>query len=213
MIRARILDGRGSKSALDVDDVGAGLIVERPVPPFGGTQKMRVFRQYLTDDGTASGSTDMLVDGSSTNVDFWVPASQTKDRYICMLSFVLADAGLSLNQFGNITALSNGCRLFYTDAEGEVDINDALTTSFDFLRLCDITPAVGAQANSFIASNVSGASEGIVPKLDLRTVFGFKWGVMLAAGSSQQIVLRVRDDITAPDQFDIVAYGFERAPD
>ena len=213
MISTRLQDGRGSQSQLGIDNAGAASVVERPLPPFSGPQKMRVFQQFLTDDGTSTGSTDMTVDGSATNVDFWVPAHEERDRYICMLDFVIADAGLGLNEFGNVAARSNGCRLFYEDQIGEVTINDNLVSNFEFIRMCNVMPPIGATTSSFIASNVSGTSEGIIPKMDLRQMFGFKWGVKLAAGSTQRLVMTIRDDCTDPDQFDVKAYGFERFKD
>lgn len=156
----------------------------------------------------------MAVDGSTTNVNFWVPAGQENDRYICRLDFVIADAGQGLNEFANTnSALTNGCRFFYEDDLGEVDIHDALKTNWDFVRLAGGNPAIGATTDAFRASNVSGASEGYIPQLDLRTTFGFRWGLRLAFGTVQRLVITIRDDCTAADQFDVIAYGFERLPD
>ena len=123
-------------------------------------------------------------------------------------------AGQTLSEWGNTnSALTNGCRLFYTDESGEVDIHDALKTNWDFIRLCLGNPAFGDGSAAFRASNVSGASEGYIPFLDTRQTFGFRWGIRLAAGSSQRVTLRVRDNVSAIDQFDCIAYGFERLPD
>ena len=148
---------------------------------------------------------------SSTNQTFYVQASETRDRYICQLSFVIADASQTLNEFANTNAaLTNGCRLFYEDELGEVDIHEALKTNFQFVRLSGGSPAFGDAANAFRASNVSGASEGYLPVLDLRSMFGFRWGVRLAVGTTQRIAMTIRDDCSAADQFDCIAYGFER---
>lgn len=198
-----------------IDSSGASLNIVKPLPPFGGagSQRMRIFRQFLTDDGTSTGSSDMKVNGSSTNVDFWVPASPTNDRYITSLSFVIADAGAVLNEFGNINALSNGCVLEYTDEMGVVTIHGSLTTNFKFVRLCSGNPAFGTGNASFRATNVSGASEAFFPTLDLIRTFGFQWGILLKAGSKQKLTLRVRDNVSGVDQFDCIAYGFERSPD
>ena len=124
-----------------------------------------------------------------------------------------ADAGQTLSEFGNTNAaLTNGCVLEYVDEDGPVTIHDALKTNWDFIRLSGGSPAFGDAAAASRASNVSGTSEGYIPFLDLRKTFGFKWGFRLASGSRQKIVLRVRDDLTVPDQFDCIAYGFERSP-
>lgn len=199
--------------AVNVTPEGNLTVAVDPAPAYGVAQKQRPFRQYLTADGTSTGSTDMAVDGSSTNVEFWVPANLTedKDRYITTLSWVIADAGAAANEFANVAALTNGCQLEYVDENGPVTIHEALQTNFDFVRLCAGTPAFGDTTNAMRMSNVSGASEAFIPVLDLTKIFGFPYGFRLAAGSRQKIVMRIRDDCTAPDQFDCIAYGNERA--
>ena len=81
----------------------------RGYPPLG-EQKIKPFRQFLIN---SAASNDMAVDGSSTNVDFFVEAKAESDLYITYLSFVISDAGAALNEFGNISALSNGGRIFH----------------------------------------------------------------------------------------------------
>ena len=213
-VDALIRDGTGSKRAATVTENHALCTQEIPGPPFGLAPHMRIFRQYLTADGTSAGSNDMLVDGSSTNVDFWVPPHAVNDRYIVSLSFLIADAGASLSEWGNTNAaLANGFRLFYSDNTGEVDIASALQTNFDFVRLCSGRPSFGDAGTAFQAPNVVSTSDAYLPVLDIRSTFGMPWGVELRAGSSQRLTLRVRDNATGPDQFDVIAYGFERVPD
>ena len=209
-IKTIIGSGDGTEITAKVDNSRALCVIENPFPPFGVNSGMRIFRQYLTDDGTSTGSNDMAVDGSSTNVEFWVQADPDKDRYITSLSFVIADAGADANQFGNITALSNGCQLEYEDTLGVVTIHEALTTNFEFVRLCQGSPAFGTGASAFRVPNVAGNSEAYIPVLDLREVFGFKWGINLQAGTDQKLVLRIRDNVSGIDQFDCIAYGFDR---
>jgi len=213
MIKTKVVSGGIKPTSLTIDPSGAAFNMEVPMPPYGGEAKMRVFRQYLTDDGTSSGDNDMRTDGSSTNVDFYVSSQQENDLYISELSFVISDALAALNSFGTLSALTNGCRLFYSDAEGEVDIHEELQSNFDFVRLCAGSPAFGDGNNSFRANNVSGNSEGFLPVLDIRKTFGFRWGLRLAAGTSQRLTLRVRDDTTGVDSFNCIAYGFTRSPD
>lgn len=210
---ALIRDGGGSKVRAKVDPSKALCTIENPFPPLDIEGGMRVFRQHLTTDGliTDGSNQDMTVDGSSTNVDFYVQADPDADRYICVVSFVIVQASQTLNEFANTNSpLTNGCRFFYEDQKGEVDIHEALKTNFDFIRLCLGQPAFGDAAGAFRAGNVVSTAEGYLPTLDLRQAFGFRWGVKLARGSSQKIVLRIRDDCTAPDQFDVICYGFER---
>ncbi len=155
----------------------------------------------------------MLVDGSVTPVDFFVESPQAADLYVTRVSFIVVDQNMTLNQFGNIAALTNGVRLFYTDEFGEVDIAESLQTNFDFIRLCSGLPGVGDGTSAFIAFNVSGNSEGIIPVLDLKDTFGFRWGLEFRNGSTQKLILRIQDNITGIDAMDVIVYGFLRLED
>jgi len=213
LLKTKLIGAGPERTEARVERSGAISTVERPFPPFGVRQNVRPFRQFLTLDGTPGGSSDMLVDGSVTPVDFFVTAPQEADLYIIRLSFIIVDQNMTLNQFGNIAALTNGVRLFYTDELGEVDIAESLQTNFDFIRLCSGLPGVGDGTSAFIAFNVSGNSEGIIPVLDLKDTFGFRWGLELRNGSMQKVVLTIRDDITGIDAMNVIVYGFLRLED
>ncbi len=205
-VKVRGNDGQiasvGAEKTLSVQDQG--------LPPLKPVGRGQIFRQFLTDDGTSSGSNDMQVDGSTTAVPFWVPANATNDLYIANLSFVIADATAVLNKFGNITALTNGCELEYFTDGGTTTIASALKSNFDFVRLCLGNPPFGDGTAAFRASNVEGASEGYIPVLDFRKVFGIPWGIRLRPGTTDKITLRVNDDTTGVDAFNCIAYGFTR---
>jgi len=201
-------DGAGTGRSAKVSDQFALLVSDVGCPPLM-QQKNRVFRQYLTDDGTASGSEDMVVNGSTTAVEFWVKADNNDDRYITTLSFIIADVNATLNEFGNVTALTNGCQLYYETLAQTTIIHSTLKTNFDFVRLCLGQPAFGDATTAFRASNVVGNSEGYLPVLDLRRLVP-PFGIKLDRGTTQRLVLKVRDDCTGVDGFDCIAYGFDR---
>lgn len=205
MINLRITDGTGTKRQAMVDDQ-SGLVVSINTSPPIAVQKNKIFRDYLT---SSTGVTDMRVNGSVTNVDFSIYASNTADRYITQLSFIIADAGAALSEFGHIAALANGCRLYYSRLGEIITIHDSLKSNWDFVRLCSGQPAFGATINAFIASNVFGLSEGIIPFLDLTKMLP-PYGIKLDKGSTQTLTLTVRDNCTGVDQFDCIAYGFDR---
>jgi len=213
LIRAKIIGSGPERTEVGVEKSGAMSVVERPFPPFGVQQNVRPFRQFLTDDGTPTGNSDMLVDGSVTPIDFFVEAPQDRDLYVTRVSFIVVDQNMSLNTFGNISSLTNGLRLFYTDELGEVDIAEALQTNFDIVRLCSGLPSFGDGTTAFIANNVDFISEGIIPVLDLKDTFGFRWGLEFRNGSTQKLVLRIRDDITGIDAMNVIIYGFLRLED
>ena len=211
-IKTRITDGKGRGKEACVTDENALLTSNIAIPPTDLGSPVRIFRQYLTDDGTSSGSTDMRVDGSTTNVDFYISSAPDADRYIDTISIAIADAGATLNQFGNIGALTNGVEIFYEDPElGNVIIGDALVSNFEFVRLCaGGVHGIGSGSTSYRANNVQGNSEGYLMHIDFSEVFGVPWGVRLPKDSTLRLVVRIKDNVSGVDKFDMIAYGFDR---
>lgn len=199
-----------SSTIASVSSENTLLTQDQGLPPISPKGRGVVFRQFLTADGTASGSNDMQVDGSTTPVEFWVPANSTYDLYIANISFVIADASAVLNKFGNITALTNGCDLEYFTDGGTNTIGTALKSNFDFVRLCLGNPPFGDGAAAFRASNVESTSEGYIPVLNFSQVFGFPYGIRLRPGTSDKLIVRVNDNTTGVDAFNAIAYGFTR---
>jgi len=208
MLKVHLTDGIGNGFLAKVDDRQALRVSPSIAPPLE-VQQVIPFRQFLTDDGLSTGSNDMQVDGSTTSVEFWVPASTTADRYITQLSFLIADAGAGMDTFGNITALTNGCNLFFDRATGVITIHDTLKSNLDFVRLCLGQPAFGTAADSFRIKKAIGTSEGYIPVLDLARLVP-PFGIKLDLGTKQRFVLEVRDDTRGVDAFDAIAYGFDR---
>jgi hypothetical protein len=196
-----------------VSDEGQLEVVVHPHPPRneGDTGQPIPFRQYLTDDGAATGSNDMLVDGSSTNVPFWIGAQSDKDIYIKMVSFVIADATGVLNEFGNLNAaLTNGCKFqWVTQDLGTTVLSDTLTTNWEFVRMCGGEPAVGGGNSIFRPPNIIGSSEGFVPFLDFSRMYAMPWGVRLRKGTNDRLELIVRDNVSTVDAFDAIGTGFK----
>jgi len=210
-IRTNIEDGAGRGYTAKVSPEGFLFTQEAPYPPSSEETKITVYREFLTlnNDGT---TTDMRVNGATTPQSFFINAEPDFDIYITTVSFVIADAGASLNEFGGITALANGCRFYYEDSNGEINIGTDLTSNFEFVRLCQGNPSFGNGSAAFLANNVVGNSEAFIPVFDFRN-FGFKWGLKLAASSQNRLVLEVNDNVTGIDAFNAIAYGFRRVLD
>lgn len=208
MLKSIIVDGAGNGRGARVDDINALRVSTSAAPPLEA-QQVIPFRQFLTDDGLSTGDEDMAVDGSSITVPFWVPASTTADRYITQLSFLIADASATMDKFGNITALTNGCNLFFDRATGTITIHDTLKSNFDFVRLCLGQPAFGSAADAFRIKNAISTSEGYIPVLDLTKLVP-PYGIKLDIGTVQRLVLEVRDNASGVDAFNVIAYGFDR---
>lgn len=210
-VKANIEDGSGNGNFAKVSNEGFLFTQEAPFPPSGEETKITVYREFLTlnNDGTTN---DMRVDGSTTSQYFWVNSEPNFDIYITTLSFLISDAGAELDEFGNLGALPNGCRLFYEDNNGEINIGTDLVSNFEFIRLCQGNPAFGNAADAFRARNIVGGSEGYIPVFDFRN-FGFRWGLKLKAGTNNRLVMEINDNVSSIDGFNATAYGFRRVLD
>lgn len=208
MIKSEIIDGKGTGDGAWIKD-HALLVTQHTCPPLI-PQKNVIFRQFLTDDGTSSGTSSMLVAAESVPTDFYIQASSTADRYITQVSFVIGDGGAALNQFGGITALTNGCQFFYNSVyRGTVTIHGELKSNWDFLRMCCMNPPFGDAATAFKGLNVEGGSEAFAPVIDFTKIMP-PYGLKLDMASHQRLTLRIMDRTDQIDVFNAVAYGFER---
>lgn len=206
-VTSQILDGTGRPNYLKINGEGEAHVVVHSHPPRDEQNATLPFRQYMTDDGTSSGDEDMRVDGSGSPVNFWVNAIPEYDIYIKSLDIVIADAGASLNQFGNIGSLTNGVELCWVSSDlGTTVIHEGLTTNFEFVRLSGGHPAFGSGNSSFKANNVSGNSEAFFMSLDMERI-GSNWGLRLRKGTNDKLMFTINDDVQGVDQFDAIAYG------
>jgi len=208
-VEVKIKDGRGTSYDAQVGFDGDLHTSSTGLPYFTTHTEARLYRDYFLN---SAGSNSMVVDGSVNNQQFTINADEQSDRYISKISFVIADDGAQLNLFGAEAALINGVEFYYEDQLGKVIINEGLTTNWDFVRLAGGQPAFGTGVSSFKAPNVEGKVDAYIPVIDIKVIFGFTYGLRLQAGSSQRIVLNIRDNIVV-DSFNAIAYGFDRLKD
>ena len=198
-------DGSGKDYKSEITKDGEDLVISSSYPPLK-PQKVRPFRQYLTDDGLSTGSNDMGVDGSVTNADFFISAVPDYDRYITTLNFLMGYGATSKPYlFADVAAITNGCRLFYESIKGEVDIHEALQTNQDFFRLSFNQIPTSWEIRHLDANN----DYGWIITLDL-TKLGLPFGIKLDKDTTQKLCMRIRDNCTDADSLNVVAYGFER---
>ena len=206
-----------------VDGGGFLRVVASGLPLNTTGNKQIIYRRFLTlnNDGT---TTEMTVDGSTTPQRFTINAEPNKDIFITSLSFIIIGTGIALgNDFaGSGASLTNGCRLYYKDnVNGEVNIGTNLQNNFDFIRLCQGNPPFAdPNTGAFIAPSIAGTSakggsvaDGIIPVLDVKSVFGLAFGIRLNADTKDELVLEVNDNLSTGlgvgASFNIIAYGFE----
>jgi hypothetical protein len=181
-------------------------VIASSYPPIS-PQKVKPFRQYFTDDGLPDGTSDMGVDGSTNNVDYFIDAAQEDDRYVAAINFIVAYGTTGQpNQWANGTALTNGLRIFYSSTLGEVDIHDGVKTNQDFFRLRFDGIPTAWEVRHVNANN----DYGYFVTVDL-TKMGFPFGVKLDRGSKQRLTVRVRDNAGLDaDTLNAIAYGIDR---
>lgn len=202
-----LIDGLGSKTKNKINEYNAIKVYDQGIPDVDDPVLQIPRSDYLKD---VNDNFDARVDGSTTPIDFFISALPNNDIYISSLSFKIADQNAQLNNFGNIGALTNGFQLVYKNQEiGERILVDELQSNFDIVRLCQGLPAFSQGVESFRASNVIGGSEGYIPVLRFRDNFGLPFGIRLKAGTKDQLILRVRDNVTGVDAFDIFYYATE----
>ena len=207
--RTKIVDG--NKETI-VEDGGYLRVQNSFLPPNDVRDLQTIYREFLTIDGDGT-TVDLRVDGSTTSQFAFIQAIPDFDIYIREISFLVADVGLSLQDFGAINALTNGCRLYYEDNNGEINIGTSLTSNFEIIRLCGANPAFFGGTNPFIIDNfrqVAGQDpEGIIPVLDFGDRFGFNPGLRLAANTTHKLVFEINDNVSTIDVLEIIATGFK----
>mgnify|MGYP006407136965 CR=1 FL=1 len=158
---------------------------------------------FLADFVDSGGSNDMQVVGTAAApVVYSVNADPDKDIYIKTISVVIADASATLQKFGNIAALTNGCRILWqTQDLGEAVLRDDVKTNWDFVKWARGNPSFGDGTGAFRASNVAGTSEGYLFVMDTVAVFGVNYGLRLRKGTNDKMCIVVRDDTTGVDEF------------
>ena len=207
MIKSVLQDGTGSDNKARIDEEGQLNVIVHQHPPIADTKPAIPFREFFKN---ACCSSDMKVDGSCCSIEFTINADPTKDIYVKAVSVVISDLNASLNQFGNITALSNGLDFEWSTTDlGITTIGSGLTTNFEFVRLSLGNPAFGDTTAAFRASNVSGSSEAYIPIIDFSQMFGLQYGLRLRKGTTDKLIFRVNDNVSGVDQFDAIAYGIK----
>ena len=205
-----IVDGDGDGHELKIYEEGAIGVVEHRHPPLDEEIAALPFRQYMTDDGSASGSNAMKVDGSSTNVDFYVKASEDYDIYIKSISVLIGDGGSpALNKYGALAALTNGVQwCYFNNNIALYELHDGIKTNLEFIRIGVDTAGIGTGADAFLADVSGGGTEkSYLPTIDLEETFGVRYGLRLRKGTEDRIIFTVRDDLTGLTTHNAICYG------
>ena len=209
MATRKIIDGKGTDNLLKIGHEGEIGIVQHPHPPVNEVIAPLPFSQFFTDDGTSTGNEDMRVNGSSTNVVFSINAQPTLDIYIKSITVQISDNGATLAKFGALAELTNGLQFYYNNIMiGQLMIADNIKTNLDFFRDATGGKGFGDGTGSWKADISGSGKDTYFPEYDLNLRFGLIWGLRLIKGSTDQIVFKVRDNLsTGIEDFNIKGYG------
>jgi len=205
MIKSNIIGIDGQ--ALKITTEGCASVVVHPHPPTDESIDILPYRSYFTNNGSKL----MNVNGAVTNVDFTVSALQEYDIYVKYISVEIGDGGTpNLNKFGDLTALTNGVSWYwFNQQEGEYELHEGIKTNKEFtIRVGNDSAGFGDGVNAFLADVSGGVSEkSYFPQIDISESYGLPWGLRLRKGTTDKIVFRVSDNLTALTTFNIVAQG------
>lgn len=177
------------------------------------TQKTIIFSEYLKTSADVSNMA--ITTGTLANpVEYYISADPVYDILITELNFAIAGAGSALNEFGTGTALTNGCRMYYTDdAIGEIQINPIVRTNYDLVRFASGRPSFGTGADAFRLTNAISTDEVFWAVVSLQEKMPLGKGIRLEKGTNQRLVMQIRDNTltTKASRFDCIVSG-EKIP-
>lgn len=170
------------------------------------------FTEYFTLNHDQS-TRELSVDASLTNFqEAFVTGRPEGDFYITALSILLADDNSTQpNRFGAINGgITNGVDVFYSIPNGRVVLGNA-KVNFDFLRLGWITPGLGDNNNAYQVSNLNVDNDnGYAISIDLAKLSPFDLGIRLRQNSNDKFGVRLQDDLSSVNTFNILAIGYLR---
>ena len=200
----------GEERSLKIGEEGDALVTVSPHPPINEVITSIPFRSYFIREGIST-SINMAINGSVTPVNYLIEASEEYDIFIKYIHAEIGDGGSpNLNKFGDLTALTNGVGWYwFTQEEGEYELHEGIKTNKEFtIRIGNDSAGFGDGINAFLADVSGGASEkSYFPRIDIAESYGMPWGLRLRKGTTDRIIFRVSDDLSALTTFNIVAQG------
>ena len=197
-IVSQIKDGKGSPNKLKIGDEGELTVNVGTHPPLDEDRSSIPFRSFFE---TSAGSSDMIVNGSVTNVSFEINASPTVDRFIKTISIKLADSGARFNLFGALAALTNGVRFVWESQSIGTVVIDEIKDNVDIFRLSNQTPT--------IVDISGGGADALIVNINMSDIFSMPFGIKLNKGTKDKLCFVVRDALAGLDEYNTVGLGIE----
>lgn len=170
----------GAKELLDVN----AAFSENPHPG-------RLVLAFLENGG----SSDMVVDGSSTPVDFIGSPPTGKIWYIKSIHIIIEDSNINFSKFGGIGSLTNGVDFFVTEDGQSERTLASIKRNGQFYSFANDVEIQSAATDILIARINLGVNAGTT--------------LSLTNSNSEQLKATVNDDLTGLDVFNVLMQGFE----
>lgn len=203
-IKLHIGDGEGTGLVAGVTESHALKVQVLPQSSRGvapeDLSNLRQLREYLTD---GTGSSAMNVNGGVTPVEFSVDAEVGITRWITGMRILMegADLEINTNDFRRFGQAATGA--LAVGVEIEADQAGAVTAiaSEPIVYLGDFLNYADEYTN--LVNSVSSQSDFI------SFIVRFDAPIVLTEGSSDRLLVRINDDLTAIDSFQCIARGYQ----
>lgn len=190
-VKTEIIDGKGRGRSAEVTPAGTLLVVPQTETARGIDAETIANQLVLSERFTDSaGAFEQVVDGSVTPVEFAIRAEQGFTKWIRGFRLVIIGPNLDINsnqlrRYGALAGgLTNGIEIesFQSGETANIAATPIQTIADYFLYQDDFTSLTGAIS----------ATE------DLLTIdFLFARPVVLVEGTNDEVIIRIRDDLTA----------------
>ncbi|MBF0131012.1 MAG: hypothetical protein HQL75_00285 [Magnetococcales bacterium] len=199
-----------------INDDGAVFVCsESPPPPLVGTKnKRRLLNGLLGTAGLDAGTTNLRVNGLTSNVDAYIAANPDYDIHIMSVSFYINDSAISMNRFGNVTGLTLGFDMFAEESGDTTYMVKQARTSGQLISQTAAMNAFGSGAELNIISNMTGTTDAVFAFLDIGRILPPE-GLRIGRGTKDRLVVRIRDNlsqISALGAFEVRVFGFKKYP-
>jgi hypothetical protein len=190
-VKTEIIDGKGRGRSAEVTPAGTLLVVPQTETARGIDAETIANQLVLSERFTDStGAFEQVVDGSVTPVEFAIRAEQGFTKWVRGFRLVIIGPNLDINsnqlrRYGAATTgLTNGIEIesFQSGETADIAATPIQTIADYFLYQDDFTSLTGAITNND----------------DLLTIdVLFPRPVVLVEGTTDEVIIRIRDDITA----------------
>lgn len=207
-----IQDALGTKRGAGVDENHSLRVSEYApdVPPVGTKSNYRFITGLVGSTGLDSGTTDMNVDGSSTPQTFYVGANSEYDIRIMGISILIADTGIVHNNFGTLSALSNGWDLILREGGESTTLINKAKTNGEVIVYTGSGRPFGDGAQSWELLNWNATDDALLCYYTMNEYV--PGGLRIARGSDDRLRSVVNDDLTGLTNFFVRIFGYKHYP-